>query len=54
MPIMVPTALFVNGTYEWWVKLGNKSILFFLLMPFYAPLALIMFHGFEPWVKLAE
>lgn len=23
MPIYVPLALFLNGTFEWWVKLGE-------------------------------
>jgi hypothetical protein len=54
LPIMVPLALFVNATYDWWVKLSRKRVLFFLLLPIYGPLSLFLYYAFDPWAKLAE
>jgi hypothetical protein len=55
MPIMVPIAVFVNATYDWWTELGNRNrFLFILLAPVYAPLGLFMWGLFDHWAKLAE
>jgi hypothetical protein len=54
MPIMVPIAVFMNMTFDWWVKLTNRRLLFFLLAPLYVPLALFLNWTFDPWAKLAD
>jgi hypothetical protein len=54
LPIIVPIALFVNLTYEWWMSIYlSRKILFFLLSPVYVPLTLLMWGIFPWWADLA-